>query len=70
VRLEKLVFTQCGMPAGPAIGCSVVSVVGGSLVVSLHGQEGAVEEGLLNEMKAYLERKLLGFGKRGRDIWR
>jgi molybdopterin biosynthesis enzyme MoaB len=70
VRLEKLVFTQCGMPAGPAIGCSVVSVVGGSLVVSLHGQEGAVEEGLLNEMKAYLERKLLGFGKRGRDIGR
>jgi hypothetical protein len=70
VRLEKLVFTQCGMPAGPAIGCSVASVLGGQLVVSLHWQEGAVEERILNEMKAYLERKLLGFGKRGRDTWR
>ena len=67
MRLEKLVFTQCGMPAGPAIGCSVVSVGGGPLVVSLHWQEGAVEERLLNEMKEYLERKLLGLGKRGRD---
>jgi hypothetical protein len=38
--------------------------------VSLHWQEGAVEERILNEMKAYLERKLLGFGKRGRDTWR
>jgi len=67
VRLEKLVFTQCGMPAGPAIGCSVVSVGAGPLVVSLHWQEGAVEERLLNEIKEYLERKLLGLGKRGRD---
>ena len=67
MRLEKLVFTQCGMPAGPAIGCSVVSVGAGPLVVSLHWQEGAVEERLLNEIKEYLERKLLGLGKRGRD---
>lgn len=62
MRLEKLVFTQCGMPAGPAFGCSVVSVRGGPLVISLHWQEGAVKEGLMAEMKAFLERRLLEMG--------
>lgn len=55
-------FTQCGMPAGPAFGCSVISVKDGSLVLSLHWQDGAVKEGLLREMKEYLERRLLDIG--------
>ena len=59
MKLEKLVFTQCGMAAGPAFGCSVVSVKSGLLVLSLHWQEGAVKEGLMAEMKTYLERRLL-----------
>jgi hypothetical protein len=47
------------MAAGPAFGCSVVSVKSGLLVLSLHWQEGAVKEGLMAEMKTYLERRLL-----------
>jgi hypothetical protein len=63
VRLEKLVFTQCAMPAGPPIGCSVASVRDGPLVLSLHWQEGAIEERLVDEIIAYFERRLLSMGQ-------
>lgn len=59
VQLEKLVFTQCAMPAGPAVACSVVSVVDGPLVLSLTWQEGVVEEGFMAEIKAGLESRLM-----------
>lgn len=62
VRLENLAFTQCGMVAGPAVGCSVVSVKGGPLILSLHWQEGVVGEGFMEDMKGFLERGLLGLG--------
>lgn len=62
VECQKLVFTQCGMVVGPAIGCGVVSVKDGMLVLSLTWQEGAVEEELVAQLKAYLERRLTEFG--------
>lgn len=61
IELDKLVFTQCGMVAGPAIGCSVISVKGKALVVSLHWQEGIVDEALMASLGTYIERRLLGF---------
>jgi hypothetical protein len=39
VRLEKLVFSQCAMVAGPAIGFSVISLKGGPLAITLSWQE-------------------------------
>lgn len=61
VKLEKLVFTQCAMVAGPAFGCSVISTFDGPLVLSLTWQEGVLEEGFVGEMRAFLEARLLGF---------
>ncbi|KAF4630132.1 hypothetical protein G7Y89_g8010 [Cudoniella acicularis] len=63
VKLEKLIFTQCGMVAGPAFGCSVVTVFGGPMVLSLHWQEGIIEEDMLVGLKTFLELKLLSFGQ-------
>jgi hypothetical protein len=63
IELEKLVFTQCGMVAGPAFGCSVISVTGKPLVVSLHWQQGIVEDKLITDLARYIERRLLEFGK-------
>ncbi len=60
VTLEKSAFTQCGMVADPAIGCSVVGVKGGPLILSLHWQEGVVEEKLMEDMRSFFERGLLG----------
>jgi len=62
VKLEKLVFTQCAMVAGPAFGCSVISTTDGPLVLSLTWQEGVLEEEFVRGMKAFLEARLLGFG--------
>lgn len=62
VELEKLTFTQCAMVAGPALGCSVISIRGKSLVVSLHWQEGILEDGFVSQFAAYLERRLLHLG--------
>jgi len=63
VELEKLVFTQCAMVAGPAIGCSVISVTGKPLVVSLHWQQGIVDDTLITALGGYIERRLLEFGE-------
>jgi len=61
IKLDKLVFTQCGMVAGPAIGFGVVSLAGGPLVVSIYWQEGILEEELMEELRCSLEERLLAF---------
>lgn len=61
VALRKLVFTQCGMVAGPAIGCSVVTVKHGPLTLSLHWQQGIVEEKLMKALGRSLMERLLQF---------
>ncbi|KAH8648953.1 alcohol acetyltransferase [Tricladium varicosporioides] len=62
VLLEKLVFTQCGMVCGPALGCSVVSLAGGPMVVSMHWQGGVLKESFVDGLKAFLVEKLGGMG--------
>ncbi|CZR50676.1 uncharacterized protein PAC_00550 [Phialocephala subalpina] len=64
IRLEKLIFTQCGMPAGPAVACNGVSIKGGPLVLSLTWQEGAIGEDVVAGLREYLERRLIDFDKR------
>lgn len=64
VKLEKLIFTQCGMPAGPAVACNAVSMKGGTLVLSLTWHEGAIGEDIVGMLRGYLERRLLAFGER------
>lgn len=63
VELEKLTFTQSGMVDGPALGTSVISIRGKSMVVSMHWQQGILEESFMDETKAYLERRLLSFAE-------
>jgi hypothetical protein len=58
VRLEKLVFTQCGNVSGEAIGCGVISLADGPLVVSLHWQEGAMKEEVVQGLSEYITRRL------------
>lgn len=58
VRLEKLVFTQCGNVWGEALGCGVISLADGPLVVSLHWQDGAMEEEAVRGLSEYLARRL------------
>ncbi|KAM5345641.1 hypothetical protein ACJ41O_011502 [Fusarium nematophilum] len=55
LALEKLVFTQCGMGAGPAIGFNCVSTRGGPLTISITWQEGVVEESLIERVSRDLE---------------
>ncbi|KAH8815028.1 alcohol acetyltransferase [Xylogone sp. PMI_703] len=62
LRLEKLVFSQCGMVVGPAIGLSVVSLRDGPLVVSIGWQEGSLEEGFVTNMTSFLKERLLSLG--------
>lgn len=64
VKCEKLVFTQCGMVCSAAVGCGVISVREGPLVVSLTWQEGVVEEAIMDGLKGYLERRLMMFGRK------
>jgi len=64
VRLQKLVFTQCGMVVGPAIGCGAVSLEGGPLTVSLYWQEGVLSDSFMKGLRDYLQQRLCGFAER------
>ncbi|CAG8972915.1 hypothetical protein HYALB_00001335 [Hymenoscyphus albidus] len=61
VTLERLVFSQCAMPTGPAIGCSVASIANGPLSICFTWQEGIVEEDFVRGLRGYMERRLAGF---------
>lgn len=62
-KMEKVVFSQCGMVAGPAMGFSCVSVRGGPLVVGVSWQRGVVGEELMEEVVEGLEGALLKLGE-------
>ncbi len=64
VQLEKLVFSQCGMVAGPAFGCSVVSTKDGPLVLSVLWQEEIVSPRLMSDLRDYVERRLMTLRER------
>jgi hypothetical protein len=59
VRLEQLVFSQCAIVAGPAIGFSVISLKEGPLAITLNWQEGLSENEFMEKMGIYLNRRLL-----------
>ncbi|KAM0334493.1 hypothetical protein ACHAQA_001522 [Verticillium albo-atrum] len=58
IALERLIFTQCGMVAGPALGFSCVSVQGGPLMISITWQHGIVDEQLVENVAQDIERRL------------
>lgn len=59
LKLEKLIFTQCAVVAGPAIVFNCVSTRGGPLVFSITWQEGIVEGSLVDRVVGELEDRLL-----------
>jgi hypothetical protein len=59
VRLEKLVFSQCAMVAGPAIGFTVISLKEGPFAITLSWQKRILENEFREGMGIYLNRRLL-----------
>lgn len=57
--LERFIFTQCSMVAGPAVGFSCVSVRGGPLTVAITWQDGIVEESLNRLVAQDLKKRLI-----------
>ncbi|KAG9237101.1 hypothetical protein BJ875DRAFT_454592 [Amylocarpus encephaloides] len=61
VKVEKLAFSQCAMVAGAVIGCSVASLAGGPMMVSLTWQEGIVGEDVVRGLREWIGRRFEGF---------
>jgi hypothetical protein len=57
--LERFIFTQCGMVAGPAMGFNCVSVRGGRMTIAITWQEGVVEESLVDDVAGDLKHRLV-----------
>lgn len=62
LTLERLVFTQSGMVAGPAIGFNCVSIRGGPLTMAITWQHGIVDKSLINILAHGLEKRLMQEG--------
>ncbi|KAB8302182.1 hypothetical protein EYC80_005628 [Monilinia laxa] len=60
-KLEALIFSQCGMVTGAPIGCSVVNVEGGPLVITLAWQEGGVADEIMVGLQGFLRGRLGGW---------
>ncbi|KAG8352434.1 hypothetical protein FVEN_g9493 [Fusarium venenatum] len=58
IKIEKLVFTQCGFIAGPALGFNCVSVKGGPLTLSVTWQGGIVQESIIESVIDELETRI------------
>lgn len=58
LKLDKLIFTQCGMVSGPAIGFNCASIRGGSFTISITWERGVVEESLIEQLAKDLELRL------------
>ncbi|KAB5513210.1 alcohol acetyltransferase [Coniochaeta sp. 2T2.1] len=63
--VDRLVFSQSGAVAGPALAVSVAGVKAGELTIALSWQEGIVEEELVEGVKEDLEGWLTAFARRG-----
>ncbi|KAF4961422.1 hypothetical protein FGADI_276 [Fusarium gaditjirri] len=61
MKLERLVFTQCGFVAGPALGFNCVSVGGGDFTISITWQRGIVAESVVKDVVQELETRLRSF---------
>ncbi|KAF7894481.1 uncharacterized protein EAF01_009932 [Botrytis porri] len=58
LKLNGLVFSQCGMVFGAPIGCNVVNLEGGPLVISLTWQKGGVESKVMEGLQRFLKKRL------------
>ncbi|KAG5747869.1 hypothetical protein H9Q70_009452 [Fusarium xylarioides] len=61
IKLGRLVFTQCGFVAGPALGFNCVSTRGGDFTISITWQRGVVAESIVEEVAHELETRLGSF---------
>jgi hypothetical protein len=59
LKLEKVLLSQCGSVTGPVLSVNCLSTHGGPLTITLAWQKGACEEQLINNMTAYLRRRLM-----------
>ncbi|KAF5248214.1 hypothetical protein FANTH_6006 [Fusarium anthophilum] len=58
IKLDKLIFTQCGFVAGPALGFNCVSTKGGDFTISVTWQSGIVAESVVEGVVQELESRL------------
>ncbi|APA06797.1 hypothetical protein sscle_02g015670 [Sclerotinia sclerotiorum 1980 UF-70] len=58
LRLDGLIFSQCGMVFGAPIGCNVVSLESGPLIISLTWQKGGVEDEVMEGLQQFLKSRL------------
>ncbi|EWG51648.1 hypothetical protein FVEG_16830 [Fusarium verticillioides 7600] len=61
IKLERLVFTQCGFVAGPALGFNCVSTRRGDFSISITWQKGIVEESIVEDITRELDTRLKTF---------
>ncbi|CCT75941.1 uncharacterized protein FFB20_00722 [Fusarium fujikuroi] len=61
IKLDRLVFTQCGFVAGPALGFNCVSTRGGNFTISITWQRGIVAESVVEDVAQELETRLGAF---------
>ncbi|KAG5805927.1 hypothetical protein H9Q74_014240 [Fusarium xylarioides] len=61
IKLGRLVFTQCGFVAGPALGFNCVSTRGGDFTISITWQRGIVAESVVEDVAYELETRLGSF---------
>ncbi|RYC82029.1 hypothetical protein BFJ63_vAg15057 [Fusarium oxysporum f. sp. narcissi] len=61
IKLGRLVFTQCGFVAGPALGFNCVSTRGGDFTISITWQRGVVAESVVENVAQELETRLESF---------
>ncbi|KAF5975110.1 hypothetical protein FCOIX_7837 [Fusarium coicis] len=61
IKLERLVFTQCGFVAGPALGFNCVSARGGDFTISITWQKGIVDDSIVEDVARDLETRLGNF---------
>ncbi|KAF5687001.1 ToxD-like protein [Fusarium denticulatum] len=67
IKLDRLVFTQCGFVAGPALGFNCVSTKGGDFAISITWQRGIVAESVVEDVAQELETRLGTQFARGRE---
>ncbi|TGO66988.1 hypothetical protein BOTNAR_0050g00220 [Botryotinia narcissicola] len=58
LKLDGLIFSQCGMVFGAPIGCNVVNLEGGPLVICLTWQKGGVEDEVMEGLQKFLKIRL------------
>ncbi|KAF5598047.1 branched-chain amino acid aminotransferase [Fusarium pseudocircinatum] len=61
IKLDRLVFTQCGFAAGPALGFNCVSTRGGDFTISITWQNGIVAESVVEDVAQEVETRLGSF---------